>query len=237
MAAPNLGFDPYVTWGHPRRKTFNNGLDLGVLYIGNTTIPWNGLVTVVDKAAGISDDGYYIDGIKRLNRVTPSDFEADVEAYTAPSEFSQCDGVKTIFKGFTVTNQQRIPFNMSYRTMVGNASVGKDEGYLIHIIYNALATPTDTIYRTKSDQSHLDTMMWKLTTSPDTSIDGVIGAHFIIDSREIDPNLLIKLLKLMYGVKGVKNGRLPTPSAILDMFANPKGFGHGPFGHIAFGRI
>ena len=235
MASPNLGFDPYFTWGHPRRKTFNNGLDLGVLYIGNTSIPWNGLVTVVDKASGVSDDGYYIDGIKRLNRVTPSDFEADVEAYTAPSEFAECDGSKTIAKGFSVTNQIRKPFHMAYRTMVGNASLGRDEGYLIHLVYNALAVPTDTVYNTKSASTRLDTMMWKLSTSPDTSIDGVAGAHFIIDSREVPPGLLVKILKRVYGTKGV-NPSIPKPNEILSIYTDLVGYGYGPYGHISYGK-
>lgn len=235
MANEGLGFDPYFTWGHPRRKTFNNGLDLGVLYIDNRSIPWNGLVTVVDKAAGISDDGYYIDGIKRLNRVTPSDFEADVEAYTAPSEFAECDGSKIIAKGFRVTNQIRKPFHMAYRTMVGNASTSRDEGYLIHLVYNALAVPTDTIYKTKSDSTHLDTMMWKLSTSPDTSIDGVIGAHFIIDSREVPPGLLDKILKRVYGTQGVKP-TIPPPREILSIFTDLSGYGYGPYGHITYGK-
>ena len=202
-----------IVWNRPEDQIFEIGLDRGVLYVGSLAVPWNGLTDVTIKQEGGDIKSFYMDGVKRQTRVAPTDFAADINAFTAPTLFRSCDGFNEINTGFVVDNAPRKPFGLAYRSLVGNGIKGKNFAYKIHLIYNAFASSGDKVNTSISDSSDPETYSWTLTATPDRSIDGNYGAHYILDSREVPLAKLSQIETILYGTVSIAP-RLPLPSEI-----------------------
>ena len=202
-----------IVWNRPEDQIFEIGIDRGVLYVGSLAVPWNGLTDVTIKQEGGDIKSFYMDGVKRQTRVAPTDFAADINAFTAPTLFRSCDGFNEINTGFVVDNAPRKPFGLAYRSLVGNGIKGKNFAYKIHLIYNAFASSGDKVNTSISDSSDPETYSWTLTATPDRSIDGNYGAHYILDSREVPLAKLSQIETILYGTASIAP-RLPLPSEI-----------------------
>ena len=202
-----------IVWNRPEDQIFEIGIDRGVLYVGSLAVPWNGLTDVTIKQEGGDIKSFYMDGVKRQTRVIPTDFAADINAFTAPALFRSCDGFNEINTGFVVDNAPRKPFGLAYRSLVGNGIKGKNFAYKIHLIYNAFASSGDKVNTSISDSSDPETYSWTLTATPDRSIDGNYGAHYILDSREVPLAKLSQIETILYGTVSIAP-RLPLPSEI-----------------------
>ena len=216
--SPSLQYDwevlgKMIVWNRPEDQIFEIGIDRGVLYVGSLAVPWNGLTDVTIKQEGGDIKSFYMDGVKRQTRVIPTDFAADINAFTAPALFRSCDGFNEINTGFVVDNAPRKPFGLAYRSLVGNGIKGKNFAYKIHLIYNAFASSGDKVNTSISDSSDPETYSWTLTATPDRSIDGNYGAHYILDSREVPLAKLSQIETILYGTVSIAP-RLPLPSEI-----------------------
>lgn len=189
-----------LDWGAVGERFYETGVDRGVLYVGSGPgVPWTGLISVSEVPKGGESKPYYIDGIKYMNRSAPEEFEADIEAYTYPDEFSQCDGTLTFAYGLSATQGRRKEFNLAYRSRVGNDLEGVDHGYKIHLVYGALAEPTEQTHQTISDDSEAFNFTWHITTRPPLHTERRPMSHFIIDSRRTPPDLLALIEGILYG--------------------------------------
>ena len=207
-----------LAWGATGTRTYEAGVDRGVLYInGIDGVPWNGLTSVKENPSGGAPTPYYLDGVKYLNISSTEEFIADLEAYSSPDEFANCDGSSSIYSGLIVTQQPRKQFGLSYRTLIGNDTNGQSHGYKIHIVYNALAGPSSKDNTTLSDSSTPSKLTWNLTTTPPAYSTYKPTAHMIIDSTKTDPDLLAVLEGYLYGADGIAP-RLPTPSQLVSQF-------------------
>lgn len=207
-----------VTWGAPSERYFETGVDRGVLYPNSdTAIAWTGLTAVNETTRGGEPRPTYIDGIKIRNLASKEEYEATIEAFTAPREFDLCDGRMEIQKGLIATNQRRKAFGFSYRTRIGNALDGPEHGYKIHLVYNAMAGPSERNHATIGDSTEAETLSWPITTrAPFTS--GIRPtAHFVIDTRYTPKGLLAAVENMLYG-NDVSEGRLPLISELITMF-------------------
>lgn len=83
--------------------------------------------------------------------MSAEEFGATIEAYTYPPEFEECDGSASIATGVAIGQQARKVFGLSYRTIVGNDVDSNDHGYKLHLIYGALAAPSEKGYTTVND--------------------------------------------------------------------------------------
>lgn len=207
-----------LTWGAAGHRRYETGVDRGVLYINQEGFAWNGLVSVKEGHTGGDAKAYYLDGVRYANRVTLEEFEATIEAYTYPEEFAICDGTKALGNGLKVTQQRRRPFGFSYRTKIGNDTQGLDHGYKIHIVYNAVALPTDRAYQTLSDSTKPYLFSWDVVTKPPV-LDFVPTAHFIIDSRETPGGLLSQIEDILYGTDE-QMPRLPSANELAFLFTS-----------------
>lgn len=207
-----------VTWGAPSERYFETGVDRGVLYPNSdTAIAWTGLTAVNETTRGGEPRPTYIDGIKIRNLASKEEYEATIEAFAAPREFDLCDGRMEIQKGLIATNQRRKAFGFSYRTRIGNALDGPEHGYKIHLVYNAMAGPSERNHATIGDSTEAETLSWPITTrAPFTS--GIRPtAHFVIDTRYTPKGLLAAIENMLYGNE-VSEGRLPLISELITMF-------------------
>lgn len=213
-----------IVWDAEGERIFETGLDRGVLYPNSGPgVAWNGLVQVDESPSGGEATPYYIDGYKFLNEPTPEEFEATIEAYTYPDEFSAVDGLVFDDTGLGFTSQPRQSFGLSYRTMVGNDVGGIGHGYKLHLIFNALASPTQKPYATISDDPEALTFSWNITASPMFVSGRRPTAHLVVDSTRTKSDTMNALEDILYGTSST-SPRLPTAEEINTLFRNWEGF-------------
>lgn len=211
-----------IEWDKIGERYYETGTDRGVLYVQeNGTypagVPWNGLTAVTESPSGAEATALYADNIKYLNLMSNEDFGATIEAYMYPDEFMECDGSKQIAKGISAGQQKRKTFGMSYRTIIGNDVDGNDHGYKIHLIYGALAAPSERSYATTNDSPEAITFSWEISTTPVAVGEGFKPtAHIEIDSTKVDADKLTALEAILYG-SDESDPRLPLPSEILEL--------------------
>ena len=214
---------PKLTWDQSGQKLYETGVDHGVLYLQTdgaytTGVPWNGLITVTESPSGAEPSPIYADNIKYVNLMSAEEFGATVEAYTYPKEFAECDGSKELSKGVYIGQQARKTFGLCYRTKIGNDIDGEDHGYKLHIIYGALAAPSERAYSTINDSPEAITFSWEISTTPVNVTGGKPTASLTIDSTKADAEKLASLEAILYGSES-ESARLPLPDEIATLFS------------------
>jgi len=213
-----------LLWDVAGERVYETGVDHGVLYIPNgggvyaNGYTWNGLVSVTEAPSGAEATAIYADNIKYLNLISAEDFGATIEAFTYPNEFAQCDGTAYPTAGVSVGQQTRKPFGLSYRTKIGNDLLANDYGYKLHLIYGALAAPTEKAYTTVNDSPEAITFSWEVTTTPVDVPNLKPTASLTIDSTKVSASGLAALELALYGAPGV-DPRLPTPTEVIAFFS------------------
>ena len=155
----------------------------------------------------------YANNTKYLNLLSAEEFAATVEAYTYPDEFAECDGSANLAPGVSIGQQKRKTFGLSYQTLLGNDVDGNDHGYKLHIVYGALAAPSEKAYNTVNDSPEAVTLSWELSTTPVSVADMLPTASLTIDSTKVDVAKLKKLEDILYGTDEAE-ARLPLPDEI-----------------------
>jgi len=212
-----------LTWDDVGDKLYETGVDHGVLYLPdssgvyNTGFAWNGLTTVTESPTGAEPSAQYADNIKYLNLVSAEEFGGTIEAFTYPEEFAQCDGTELPSPGVALGQQIRKMFGMSYRTKVGNDVDGMDFGYKLHLLYGALAAPSEKAYATVNDSPEAISFSWDISTTPVPVTDYKPTSLIVVDSTVVDPGDLSSLEDLLYGA-GATEAALPTPDAVIALF-------------------
>lgn len=225
-----------LIWDKIGERFYETGVKNGVLYPQGTGgtylkgVAWNGLTAVTESPSGAEATPLYADDIKYLNLISAEEFGATIEAYTYPDEFAQCDGSAEIATGVMIGQQSRKPFGLSYVTTLGNDVDGNDYGYKLHIIYGALAAPSDKGYTTINDSPDAITFSWEITTTPVNVTDHKPTSCITIDSTKADPTKLAALEEILYGKDpttpegndGV-DPRLPLPDEIITLMTPAEG--------------
>jgi hypothetical protein len=215
-----------LTWDNVGERVYETGVDHGVLYIPDvageysTGFAWNGLVSVTESPSGAEASPQYADNIKYLNLVSAEEFGATIEAFTYPEEFGQCDGTAAPKVGVLVGQQARKTFGLAYRTKIGNDLEGTEHGYKLHLVYGALAAPSEKAYASINDSPEAITFSWEVTTTP-VNVTGLKPtAVLTIDSTKVDAADLTALELLLYGT-GAIEPELPLPDAVIALFVTP----------------
>ena len=215
-----------IEWDKTGEKTYETGIDGGVLYpmgVGGAYtggVPWNGLISVSESPSGAEPTPIYADNIKYLNLMSTEEFGATIEAYTYPDEFAECDGSAELSAGVTIGQQERKTFGLSYRTKIGNDVDNESHGYKLHIIYGCLASPSEKAYQTIYDDPEAITFSWEMTTTPVNVTGHKPTATLVIDSTKVQEDKLKALEDILYGKEpGEEAPRLPLPDEIKTLFA------------------
>ena len=207
-----------VVWDDPAEKFFHAGLDRGVLYPNEGPgVAWSGLIGVDEVSSGGETQGYYIDGIKHLNNIAPEEYTATVSAFSRPKEFSPCEGFSGDNNGLYFGQQKRQSFGFSYRSGVGNELVGLDYGYQIHLVYNAKTTPTTKNRKTLTNSVTPVTLTWGIVVLPVTIAGVRETAHLVLETAEIDPEVLTEVEDALYGTPS-SAPYLPSPLEMISFF-------------------
>lgn len=222
-----------LVWDKTGEHFFETGVKQGVLYKQSSTgtypkgVAWNGLTAVTESPSGAEATALYADDIKYLNLMSAEEFGATVEAYTYPDEFAECDGSGSLATGVTIGQQKRKAFGLCYKTILGNDVDGNDYGYKLHIIYGAVAAPSEKAYATINDSPEAITFSWELTTTPVSVANFKPTASLVIDSTKVDESKLAALEEILYGkdgtgedkTTGAVDPRLPLPDEIAELMA------------------
>lgn len=205
-------------------RFYETGTSHGVLYPQDTKgeypkgVVWNGLISVTESPGGAESNDMYADDIKYASLRSAETFGATIEAYTYPDEFMECDGSKEVAPGVTIGQQNRNPFGFCYRTVIGNDTASDvDDGYKLHLIYNATASPSEKGYQTINDSPEAITFSWEIETTP-VNIEGYKPtAAITINSLKVDATKLEELETILYGSTDAE-ARMPLPDEIIEMF-------------------
>lgn len=207
-----------LVWDQIGERLYETGVRQGVLYPQEggaypKGVAWNGLVSVSESPSGAEPSPLYADDIKYLNLMSTEEFGASIEAYMYPDEFAECDGSAALAEGVMIGQQKRKAFGLCYRTVLGNDTEGDEHGYKLHLVYGALAAPSEKAYSSINDSPEPATMSWEISTTPVNVTGHKPTALVVIDSTKVDATKLAALEDILYGTEE-KEAYLPLPDEI-----------------------
>lgn len=212
-----------LVWDQTNERFYETGVDKGVLYLPdgtgayNTGVAWNGLVSVTESPSGAESNKQYADNGVYLNLPSAEEFGGTIEAFMYPPEFAVCDGTVAPKVGVYLGQQNRKTFGLSYRTILGNDSQLNDFAYKLHLVYGALAAPSEKPYTTVNDSPEPVTFSWEFSTTP-VAVPGFLKTAVVtINSNEVDPGELASLETLLYGAAAAEP-ELPLPADVIALF-------------------
>ena len=235
-----------MIWDKSGERLYETGVRNGVIYPRDNQgaypvgVVWNGLTAVTESPSGAEATPLYADDIKYLNLISAAEFGATIEAYTFPDAFADCDGSAELAEGVRIGQQPRKAFGLAYRTVLGNDIENDAYGYKLHLIYGALAAPSEKAYATINDSPEAITFSWEVTTTPTNVTGHRPTASIVIDSTKVDAEKLKILEDILYGTDFVPadpgdpggdppipetdeipetDGRLPLPDEVAAIFA------------------
>ena len=212
-----------LVWDKTGERLYETGVKQGVLYpqaAGGTYpkgVVWNGLTNITESPSGAEATPLYADDIKYLDLISTEELGGTIEAYTYPDEFAECDGSAALADGVYVGQQPRKTFGLSYRTTLGNDVDNNNHGYKLHLVYGALATPSEKAYSTINDSPEAITFSWEFNTTPVNVTGFKPTANITIDSTKVNAEKLAELEKILYG-DGETEARLPLPDEVAQIF-------------------
>ena len=214
-----------LVWDKTGERLYETGVKQGVLYpqaAGGTYpkgVAWNGLTNITESPSGAEATALYADDIKYLNLVSAEELGGTIEAYTYPDEFAECDGSAALTEGVFIGQQDRKTFGLCYRTTLGNDVDSNGHGYKLHLIYGALAAPSEKAYATINDSPEAITFSWEFKTTPVNVTGHKPTASLTIDSIKVSETKMAALEKVLYGDSDIE-ARLPLPDEVIQILTS-----------------
>lgn len=213
-----------LVWDQTSERLYETGVDRGVVYpqVGAAYpkgAAWNGLTAVNLSPSGAEATPLYANNHKYLNLMSVEELGGSIEAYTYPDEFAECNGLATLAPGVRIGQQKRKSFGFCFRTMVGNDVDGTAYGYKLHLVYGALASPSEESNATINDSPEAKTMSWEFSTTPVEATGFEPTSHVEIDSNTVDPDKLAALEAVLYG-SDEEEARLPLPDEVAQIIGS-----------------
>ena len=207
-----------LVWDQNGERTYETGVEQVALYPQAAgTYPkgvaWNGITALNITPSGAEPTALYANDRKYLTLMSAEEIGGTIEAYTYPDEFAECDGSKAIVEGVYVGQQPRVAFGLAAKTLIGNDTEGNKHGYKLHLLYGALASPSEKAYATVNDSPEANPFSWELTTTPVSVAGFEPTAYICIDSTKADATKLKALEEILYGGAD-SEARLPLPDEI-----------------------
>ena len=219
---------PQLVWDAQDKRLYETGTSMGVLYTRKEATnkwlgeAWNGLAAIKHSPDGGEETAVHANNQKYLGLMSRENFKGSIEAYTFPEGFEKCQGSREISPGFYAGQQTRVPFGLTYRTIIGNDSKFDEYGFKQHIIYNAKVTPTSKDYETVNDTPNALLFTWEFSTTPPAVTSQVIKptAYFCVDSTKIPAPKMKSLTDKLYGSTTPEAvAELPTVAELLTLLA------------------
>lgn len=204
------------------KRFYETGVSNAVLYpqADDGTYPkgvaWNGITAANESPSGAESNDQYADNIVYLSLTGAEKFEGTIEAFSSPAEFDECDGMKELSKGLTVSQQTRKPFGFAYKSILGNDIKGNDYGYKLHIWYGCKAAPSERSHSTVNDSPEPQNPSWSISSTPIAVPGAKPSSVLTFNSTTTPAEKLKKIEDILYGTDEA-DARLPLPSEIIDL--------------------
>ena len=208
-----------LTWDDTGKRFYETGVDQGVLYVRDSNgayplgVPWNGLINVTESPEGAEPNAQYADNMKYVNIQSTEEFKATIEAFTYPEEFAECDGSAQPKPGAFIGQQERKTFGLVYRTKIGN-DLTPEAGYKLHLVWGAVAAPSEKAYATINDSPEPTTFSWEITTTPVNVTGYLPTSTMTLDSIELGSVKMAAIEAKLFG-DATNAAALLMPDAIL----------------------
>lgn len=211
-----------LKWDEDGARKFAMGVSHGVLYPKkdegdgyDNGVVWNGLTAVNESPSGAEPNDLWADNQKYARLISAEDYAYTIEAYYYPDEFAACDGSAEVAPGVRIGQQTRKAFAFSWQTKVGTDQ-NPDAGYIIHLVWNSTAQPSDRSHETINDNPDAETFSWECGTVP-VNVSGYSAtAKMEIDSTKVKADKLKKLTDKLYGTES-SEPTMPTPDEVIEM--------------------
>lgn len=220
-----------LEWDPVGEHWLETGTDRGVLYpvksdgTYDAGVAWTGLRSFDENPEGAEPQDFWADNIKYASLMSAEQYKYTIGCYTFPPEWGVCNGYGAPTKGVNLGQQTRKAFGFTCRTLLANEQgTDEDKNYVIHIIYNSLASPSQKSYETVNDSPAAVEISYDCTSTP-VNCDGYKPVSKIeIDSRYVDAKKLAALEAILYGTPAEGQtaavpARLPDPNEIMALFA------------------
>lgn len=195
-----------LVWDADGQRFYELGVSKGVLFpiasgAYQNGVAWNGLTGVNEKPSGGEPKKLYADNGVYITLVSAEEYGFGIECYQTPEEFDACDGSASIATGVKIRQQDRRPFGFCYRTEKGNDTDGMTYGYVLHIAYKCVATPSEKSYSTVNNDPDVEALSYDVTCDPiETGIDGTKATCNIeIDSTTVPAAKMALIEAALYG--------------------------------------
>nr|DAK35337.1 MAG TPA: tail tube protein [Caudoviricetes sp.] len=204
------------------KRFYETGVSNAVLYpqADDGTYPkgvaWNGITAANESPSGAESNDQYADNIVYLSLTGAEKFEGTIEAFSSPAEFDECDGMKELSKGLTVSQQTRKPFGFAYKSILGNDIKGNDYGYKLHIWYGCKAAPSERSHSTVNDSPEPQNPSWSISSTPVVVPGAKPSSVLTFNSTTTPADKLKKIEDILYGTDEA-DARLPLPSEIIEL--------------------
>lgn len=179
-------------------------------------VAWNGITAANESPSGAESNDQYADNIVYLSLTGAEKFEGTIEAFSSPAEFDECDGMKELSKGLTVSQQTRKPFGFAYKSILGNDIKGNDYGYKLHIWYGCKAAPSERSHSTVNDSPEPQNPSWSISSTPVAVPGAKPSSVLTFNSTTTPAEKLKKIEDILYGTEAA-DARLPLPSEIIEL--------------------
>lgn len=219
-----------IKWDQTGERRYQYGVNHGVLYPMGASgtyplgVAWNGLTKVDENPDGADEQVLWADNIKYAAFRTPENHKGNISAYTHPDEWYACDGQKSAgdLDGMTFGQQSRTPFGLCYRTEIGNdTALESDDGYILHIVYNATVSPSSKSHNTKNENPDAEEMSWDYSSTP-VPVEGIVGVEQTstveLNSLKLGTARMTAIEAVLYGSENIEP-RLPLPAEIAQILS------------------
>lgn len=212
-----------LTWDQIGEKLYETGIEQVALFpqsegAYNKGVAWNGVTALNLTPSGAEPTPLYANNRKYLTLMSVEELGGTIEAYTYPEEWAECDGSVAVVPGVYFGQQGRKTFGIVGKSIIGNDTELNKYGYKLHLVYGALASPSEQAHATVNDSPEAQTMSWEFSTTP-VAVEGHEPTSYIcIDSTKVDAEKLAALEAIIYGSDDVEP-RLPLPDEIATLMA------------------
>jgi hypothetical protein len=202
-----------IVWDNIDARPYELGVDRGIINVaGKTVTPWNGLISIDESEVSQSTVLSSFDGVTYANFEFGGVYQAEIKAYGFPTYLSEVLGLSEVFSGLSLTAQPRVPFDFSYRTLVGESD------YKIHIVHDATIAPSKRSSTTITDKVDVETYSWSVSTRPPNATTFKPTSHIIIDTVNASPADVTAVEDKLYGTVSLSPD-FPTQAEVIAIFA------------------
>lgn len=206
-----------LIWDAVGSRTFESGLDRGVIYLTDgSAVPWNGLIDV-DEDSDNDSTSVYFEGRQISELVTLGGFKGKIKAFTYPDVVLELEGMGKIIDGMYLGQQRPKMFSLAYRTKVGN-DVDGDAGYKLHILYNVTMVPSGKTFTTISDDPEAIEFAWDISAMPEELAGFKPTAYISLDSRTMNPEQLAEYEAILFGTESTNATLIPMSDFVNGLY-------------------